>query len=277
MRPPVIASRLPETIPDDHLLYRFLDGLQPNITERVHLVRPSTWEEAVNAAEYFEALDEQPADEPSETKYDEAFLIMNVEEQLANIRHDLAYVEQHYENFSRAALGAVLTSVRDKLNVVQTATMHGPQKHENVIFTANLIVDDQPLRVEGKKRTLIEMYEGGQTQTPNEPCERPAKTTDSPEQKNNAKWNPYATGIDYEACSRKVKNKNPFAAEPIHVGSLVTPIFHEPKYKRAPVCIVRRFSGELTIEVKTEHGEVKEYRINERIRNVAHFRNSAKQ
>jgi hypothetical protein len=53
------AARLEDEVFDDPLMYRFITGLQPTLREKVQLKIPQTLDEAVEAADYYEALEEK--------------------------------------------------------------------------------------------------------------------------------------------------------------------------------------------------------------------------
>jgi hypothetical protein len=54
-----LASKLPEDVPDDALLHRFIQGLNSQLRQKVHLRIPQTLKEAQEAAEYFKAIDDK--------------------------------------------------------------------------------------------------------------------------------------------------------------------------------------------------------------------------
>jgi hypothetical protein len=53
-----IATKLPERISDEIIMYRFIDGLRPALRALVYTTMPNTLREAVEAANYFEAMAE---------------------------------------------------------------------------------------------------------------------------------------------------------------------------------------------------------------------------
>jgi hypothetical protein len=53
-----IATKLSERISDGNIMYRFIDGLRPDLQALVYTTMPNTLREAVEAADYFEAMAE---------------------------------------------------------------------------------------------------------------------------------------------------------------------------------------------------------------------------
>jgi hypothetical protein len=62
-----LASKLPDKVSDDALLYRFINGLNRPLQQRVHLRMPQTLKEAEEAADYFEAKEEKFANNYTES------------------------------------------------------------------------------------------------------------------------------------------------------------------------------------------------------------------
>jgi hypothetical protein len=60
---------LEDEVSDDLLRYRFITGLQPILRKKVQLKIPRTLDEAVEAAYYYEALEEK-IDTPTMNQFD---------------------------------------------------------------------------------------------------------------------------------------------------------------------------------------------------------------
>jgi hypothetical protein len=175
-----IATKLSERISDGNIMYRFIDGLRPDLQALVYTTMPNTLREAVEAADYFEAMAEHEnmvEIKPKPAPADLRTQIDNLQSEIHQLQNYFAqreaytcstYLNQEDETIEedemanfKLALDAIqleLNVIAELVNMDQPLASHAstPPHDTFPIYTVQelggiMVADDLPLRVEEKE------------------------------------------------------------------------------------------------------------------------------
>jgi hypothetical protein len=175
-----IATKLSERISDGNIMYRFIDGLRPDLQALVYTTMPNTLREAVEAADYFEAMAEHEnmvEIKPKPAPADLRTQIDNLQSEIHQLQNYFAqreaytcstYLNQEDETIEedemanfKLALDAIqleLNAIAEHLNMDQPLAPYAstPLHDTFPIYTVQefggiMVADDRPLRVEEKE------------------------------------------------------------------------------------------------------------------------------